>query len=639
MVFGGLFFLSLLGWALCLMLWLPRLRAGLALLCAVSGMLFVAYYGVIVVQLMAPTAILLMYGGLAGLVVGVAGVILNWRGLRKRVLTAGMIGYLATSLTLVLITRDLLICDHDSFSYWMRIVRELYLFQRFPIHMDTTMYHSDYFPMLASLQYAVVNSFGWQDASLCYVTAGIVLASLAAIADLMEHKLWSAGLFISLCYGFTVFGFSYLDLRADGAMAAVFTAGVLCLYCRDGDSPTALLPAFLAVAVLAGFKIYSGLMLALCLCTGMLMSVHGLKKRQQSFKPMLWMGLTSLALCFIMQLSWSGLYHYSTAMAAYENAAAVSAYTGEATSQAAPALTLGALFSGNPRTGSFLHSLNNESLQAVSSLIGDTFTSYANSSLPWLWLFVLPCVPMALLGGKQERKQTLAVLLTLIAAGSIYLLGLFGSYLVQAETAPAATTYLITVPLLLAALFFVFKGAAAGRAALAGRIAAPLMIAGMLVLLPGSRFVRQNEPDTAYDSYSGLAYDFYNGEIAGLLTETDAGKHALLIDCSYAAADVKSESGKTHAYQYFALPLRVHVLQYPVADYNRLEEVDSFTLLSYLNNNRCDILILRVEDDLYWEAIRDSLELYHDDDMPTGVYDIQRENGELTFTTRGETMW
>ena len=167
-----------------------------------------------------------------------------------------------------------------------------------------------------------------------------------------------------------------------------------------------------------------------------------------------------------------------------------------------------------------------------------------------------------------------------------------------------------------------------------GRSALPLAAAGMMLLLPPAKLGEQFVFPTSLSSYSALAEGYYQNEIADQIVPGDEGKHALLIDCTYEASEIKSESGIVHAYQYYGIPLRVHVLQYAYGNYDLLDTVEAEVLKELLDQNRCDLLLLRVEDDLYWETIRDALALEGDWDEPVAVYDVLREDGETRFHCR-----
>ena len=182
---GALFWVFLLGWGMLWMLLRPRLRAGAALLCGFASMLFVSYAGAIVLGAMAATAYGVMIAGLGGLIAGSAAAAMNGRSMRKRLCTPGLAVYAVLAAALVYLSRDVLIQDHDSLSYWARAVKELFTFERLYIHADATMFHTDYIPMLASLQYAIVRVFGWQDAYLAFVPA----ACFAAIWPVLMRRL------------------------------------------------------------------------------------------------------------------------------------------------------------------------------------------------------------------------------------------------------------------------------------------------------------------------------------------------------------------------------------------------------------------------------------------------------------------
>ena len=278
----GWYFASLLGWALAWMALVRPLRLGQALLCAICGMLLTAYLGVIVLPLRQVTAYFLMAGGLAALAVGLVLLLLNKRQLRQRVLRPSLLIWLLLCTGCLLALKDVLITDHDSYSYWMRIVRELYTDGRFPIHMDTNMSHTDYFPMLAALQYCVVQVFGWQDAGLLMVIVSAILAACMAMGDLLEGTWLPALTGAVLAYLFSAFGLTVFSTRGDGPMAALLAAGLLCLFFRRDDRPASWLPSLCAAAVLTGMKIYSGLLFALVIGASMLFSIPGVKRQAMS---------------------------------------------------------------------------------------------------------------------------------------------------------------------------------------------------------------------------------------------------------------------------------------------------------------------------------------------------------------------
>lgn len=621
------------------MLLLPRLRLGSALFSVYCSMLFVAFYGVILFQLMVPTAYVLMVGGLVAFVLGIAGVCANWRSLRTRILSPGALVYLVGSCACVLLTLALVIRDHDALSYWARAAKELFTYDRFYIHMDTTMFHTDYIPVLAALQYCVTRVFGWQDAYLVYVTFAGIIVSICAAADLLNSKGWGLAVAILLAYAYGVFGFSYLQIRADGPMCIIFAAALLCLYARSENSPSALLPTLCATAILPGMKIYSGLMFAAVLLICLLCQARKETRSNSSIsiggsRVVHLYGFVALILVILMQLSWSGLYNYSSAVASYENAAATAAFTDKTFTESSPVFSFASLFSGNPRNAALIDAFTPQTLRSVAGLCTATLSTYLHSTLPYALLFLFS---LLLLGDKAERPRIMGTLKALLGAAIIYVLGLFGSYFVQAETSGAAMVYLCTVstPMVIVSLFFAVRAASQGQFKIRGRWLTALMTVCLLVLLPPARWAEGFAPQTTYDSYSALAHNFFESEIAGQVLPEDAGKHALLIDCTYESSEIKSESGKTHAYHYFGMPLRLHVRQYPYGSYDALDSISSESLIQMLNENRCELLILRIEDELYWDAFKDALDL-DDSALSIAVYDIVRENGATTFVCRAE---
>ena len=408
---GALFFVSLLDYALVLMSIYPKLKAGHALLGACAGMLFVSFYGVIALQLMLPTAYLLMIGGLLCFIGAAITAMMNKRGLRSHILSPGMLIYVLGSIAFALLSTHLRVsADHDALSYWARIVKELFTYDRFPIHANTTMYHSDYIPLFASLQYCIVKVFGWQDPYLSYVTFACMLVSACAIADHVRSRFWGLAAGGMSLYAIRLFGATYFtfgNIRADAPMVMLFTAAALCLIADDDEPIDSWLPALLVASILVGTKIYSGLMFAIVLAGIMLCkTIQGRKTLSKSgTRKRLWISLAAFALVLLMQLCWSGLYNYHSALASYESNQAAALMQGLPFGAERPAFTLRYLFSGNPRTSELSSSLTPEKFHLVASLIGSTWSAYTQSKLPYAWFFVLALVVLIFISAKEERRR------------------------------------------------------------------------------------------------------------------------------------------------------------------------------------------------------------------------------------------
>ena len=455
----GWYFASLLGWALAWMALVRPLRLGQALLCAVCGMLLTAYLGVIVLPLRQVTAYFLMAGGLAALVVGLVLLLLNKRQLRQRVLRPSLLIWLLLCAGCFLALKDVLITDHDSYSYWMRIVRELYTDGRFPIHMDTNMSHTDYFPMLAALQYCVVQVFGWQDAGLLMVIASAILAACMAMGDLLEGTWLPALTGAVLAYLFSAFGLTVFSTRGDGPMAALLAAGLLCLFFRRDDRPASWLPSLCAAAVLTGMKIYSGLLFALVIGASMLFSIHGVKRSGQPLWALRWMSWLAVLLPIIVHFSWSILYHYHSQLAYEQAELAKAAYglTPAVSSVSAPSLA--SLLGGNPRTGELMGSLGSGLWARLQPLVAQFGDSLWHSAYPWLLAGVVLVIVLAAFQPKARRRRTLGALLALAVAALCYTLGLIAGFVVQEEIAVVALNYMNTAltPVLLLFVFLLIR--------------------------------------------------------------------------------------------------------------------------------------------------------------------------------------
>lgn len=634
---GAMFFLSLIGYAFLAMLAFPRLKAGPALLSGLCAMLFLSYTFVILLQWMVPTAYLLLIAGWMFLAAGIATALMGKRNLRSRLHSVGLWYFVLLSVALMLVTRNTLIADHDSLSYWARAVRELYVFDRFYIHGDATMFHMDYIPLLASLQYCVMRVFGWKDAYLLYVTFACIAASAAAMVDVSSRRppvrIVTA---VVLACAFLALGQSVLTTRADVPMLAVFSGGICCLFLRMDDSADSVLPCATAAAVLTGFKIYSGLLFSLILSAALLVEWRTAVRRNgpaHALRNAFW---TAIGLAVMVQLSWSGLFAYSLELASYESAAADAAYLGETFSAATPVFSLSYLFSGNPRTGQLVASLTPENFSRIGQLALQTLGIYANSHLLWIWLFLLPPVGLSIRAAREHRSRCLRLIIFLAISGLIYALGLLGSYFVQAETSGDATRYLTTAmgPILLGSICLTVW-LSDDFAPLYPWCGLSLMTAGLCLLLsPGVWLASWIETcSQTYASAPALAHDFYVYELEGQLSSEDAGKRALLLDASWGATEISSSSYKTHAYAYFALPVRVTTVEWVYGDYTQLDALSEESLRDMILANRCDLLILRLEDELYWDAVRSMLSL-DDDAYPIAVYDVAYEDGNLSLSCR-----
>ena len=83
------------------------------------------------------------------------------------------------------------------------------------------------------------------------------------------------------------------------------------------------------------------------------------------------------------------------------------------------------------------------------------------------------------------------------------------------------------------------------------------------------------------------------------------------------------------------MPMRMHIVQYPVEDYDRLGELTADNIYRLLRENRCDFLFLRIDDYLYWEQIDEALGLEEQCGWPepVGVYAVSYDGDEITFSS------
>lgn len=642
---GALFLLSLLGYAFGLMMLFPRLPMGGALLSALCGMLWAAYVGVILLGWMVPMAYGLLLLGLLFFQIGIVFVAMDCRNMRRRVLSVSFFAYLAMSALFVVLFHGKVMGeqDHDSYSFWARAVRELFTFDASYMNGDSNISHGDYPPLFAALQYCLVRVFGWQDASLSCVVVACVVTSVCAMSDLIRSKPFSvlfAGL--SLCL-YPLFTFRYGLLVVDGPMSMLFLAALISLIYREDGRLPSLLPALFAAAVLPSVKIYAGLLLAVVLAA--ILWLQGRKDAARRVRP--GYALLACLLILFMQFSWSGYYHFGLRQAGHERQMAQYSYLGEEPPSAmqAPGLQWRDLIAGNPRTEQLTQSVTPESLRQVGDTIIATGKLVQSSRLTLALLFLAFLTALSLMAEGIERRRLRVLLFTLPATAACYTLGLFGGYFVQPEIAGGAIHYLSTValPFPVAALFGCLRPIAGSvkkqwipRALVLSACAVCIAFFANPVgwLAPAAPAPAEWETPT----FGAHARVFFDEEAAGLLTPEDANLQAVLMDCTWAASQIRSKSGVTHAYQYHALPIRLSVYQFEYGNYGNLESITEGFLKEAVLSHRANLLILRTDDPLYESAFADALDLETDADMPW-VLDVAIEDGQPVYTLRNQEEW
>lgn len=641
---GALFFLSLLGYAFGLMLLLPRLKMGAALFSAFCGMLLVAYWSIIILEWMMPTAYALIFGGLLCLLLGLICLAANRGGLRGRVFSLPLWGYLILSMVFVVVSLGRTITDHDSYSFWARAVKELFTFGRSYFNGEANISHTDYNPIFAALQYSIVQVFGWQDAYLFYPIVACILVCLCAISDLLPSKL-SSGLFFLLGLGWYLAYFGWTVLTANGPLSIVFVAGLLCLCFRKDGTFVSLFPALCAMAVLPALKLYSGLMFAAVLFGVLLFSTRKKKRTEGIENPLRILPrfvVIGCSVMLLMEFSWSGYYHFQTRKASYEAQLARSAFVGQEPAQEVqpPQFQLLDLVSGNPRNESLQTAVSAESTENVLALIGLTSQLYFKSDLPWALLSLLPLLWVLLKSKKALRSQLKTSLLAVVLAGIVYTLGMFVGFYVQGETAGGSVTYLrvVTLPLVFLALFACLQAAADKEraTALPAKIMTALFAISALTFSPWKHFLPPSQPTAEAASYGAYAQDFFAKDVSPWLTPEDENARVVIMDATWDSMEIKSKSGITHAYQYYALPMRLSVYQFECGNVEEAANITPRFLTNAMVNNRATILILRVDDYVYEDAFAEALGLEDvDADLPW-VLDAAYEDGEFIFHLRNE---
>ena len=607
---GMLFFAVVLGYALLISALVPTIRAGVALLCALLGLLAAAYGLVILCGFYAVAAYGLMYGGLAALV-GAAGYLLL---ARRRALVAffaspAVTVYLVLAIAAVYVLRNATPWEFDSYSFWARAPKELYTFDRFYISAAVDMPHADYNPIFAALQYALARAFGWAERYLFYVPMGCLIVCICALADGFKRhaRLLSfvlVGLFLML-YCATSITYAIAYLGTDGPLGVLFGTLAVLWFTREGDTPGALLPHLLGLLVLPALKLYAGVLFAIVLWVPL--ALHFIRGRGQG-QPTQPGGrrwavypAIGLALILCMHGSWSAFYHYQTALADARRQAEQTAYAaGEDTAAAAAAthvdFTPSMLWQGNPR---------NASLGTVSATDVQTAVSLTKQSLYTLMRDPLPGVPVSFLGlmllylamgtvcaayMRPASKRAFLRVMALLGCGSlVYAAGTFAAYLVQPATATSVLRYLGVCANAIALALLYFAAEAVARQT-QGAVATLCAVAAALVLSGNPAYLYQTYIFQSAMAYDGAVYaqSMIDTRLQPALAGVDSSQRILLIDGAY---DNVFTSGVVNAYQYLLLPRRAQVLLLSpgedsqtvsaqwLADQCRLGRIDQIVLL------------------------------------------------------------
>ncbi|MEG2604185.1 MAG: hypothetical protein RSB91_04580 [Clostridia bacterium] len=572
---GFLFFLALLGYALLIKVILPKIKMGSALLCAYMGLLGGAYLFVLALGLYRAAAFALMYAGLA-LVPLCAGYLLLVRKLRVReLLTPGLCLYALLSLFVVVLLRNATPWEHDSYSFWARAAKELYTFDRFYVNAESSMPHADYNPMLACLQYVLTRAFGWRESYLFYVPAAALILPFCALSEqLKKHALPLSLAFFALfalLYNATSITYTFAYLGTEGPLAVLFACLVLLWFTREADPPSAttLLPLYLGAFVLPAFKLYSGLLFALVLLT--LPAARLLKGRGQAARRgwrKAWTPcVVMLGLTFLMQFSWSAIYHYHSALALAQEQLDIAAYlSGNAqAARAEVAFSPSMLFAGNPRNAGLADSFAENLSQALSltkealrTLLATTLDGFPVSFAGLMALIALAAVVLGSLLPKEQSKPLTASLVALTGCSTLYLLGIFGTFAVQPQTFTSLLRYagVISNMLILSVLFFIARAISEGN-----RSALRLFAACCACVLVS---VSAEYQYNVYVFRSAMEYDsaiYAKQAISEVtpdaLSRVQADERLLVCDGVYSE---RYTSGTANCYQYYLLPNRSKIL-------------------------------------------------------------------------------
>lgn len=644
-----LFFISLLGWGFVIKVLMPRMKLGAAMFCAFIGMLLFSYTSMIIFGIFVPSAYLLMWGGIAAFVaVGIFNLYKYRRGqtaiLKKNDLFIMLI-YIVCTVGFVAVLSDGVLKNHDAYSFWARAARELYIFDKGYFNADTNIAHWDYNPIFATLQYAITKVFGWSTKYLYFVIIGCFVTSVCAIIDSINAGYKAKIVFLVLTvffYPSIAMTYSTTFLGADGSMALLFVAGILCWYGQKRSDCISALPVVLSATVLPAVKLYSGLMLAIVLV--IMLGISFWRNREKSLRAAL---LAVIIGVLYMQFSWSASYNYNVDKAAYERRIKNYEYQGieNDISSEEPCFKISYFFRGNPRTKQLSTDVDKNTIAEMIGLSKSSVKMFMvgslyNSSMSIAILVLITIAAYLFLEREEKRAgegrmKNTAVLL--LGAAVIYVGGMFGTYLVQPGTANEPIRYIgvVVIPMVIALLYYACEYWGDQRGKLSG-ISQNILLSAMLILVLDSNPLRLWNAYSADEAleYRPAAYarNMLENEFSAIAGSVSDSERLLIIDNKEENAGL-GDSGVVYAYQYYLLPRRGRMLYFDFGNEEAAEGMTDEYLQAVLLQNRTDVIAVAADSSEVRDRLSNILGISIDDGR-VYLVDVEFQNGEMKYRLR-----
>lgn len=635
---GICFFISLLGYTLLMKRLLPNIKIGSAFYSVYLGMLLCSYIFVILFNLYQLSAYIILYVGILLLIVIF---ILNFVKKDKFLssqeikMIIGTIGLLGLFIYLL---GDGALKVHDAYSFWGRAAKELYTFDKFYINPESNMSHTDYNPIMASLQYCITRAFGWKEKYLFYPIIACVTVCFTMLCDFVK-TFWGKVLFIlmSLCC-ITFFGstFSTTFLGADLCLGLIFGTSAIRFVYRENDNIIEMLPILLSILILPAIKLYTGLLFSVILIVLMIVD-----KIEPFYKKKRYILIGLLCVLF-MQLNWSVVYNYHIQKKNYVTENNIKEYMGEEYEDNFH-LSIKELVKGNPRNDSFLNSIDNKDVtDNVKGLINQTLNIFNTQELYGVHLTVIQTFLVFILGilylrwTDKEQKERISKCIKIFGISIVlYIGGMFATYFVEPGTAAEPIRYIgiAVIPiivLLYFSLFFNFKSKRNKN----------ILFLIILIMIFNIRYggvitkayKANDSQEYIYAQYADKQMKNYINEI---VEKFEIDEKILLIDAyddnfqNY--IEDKNISGISFAYLYMLLPRRADVIVEDCQNINslRMYTIDEFDKI--IKNGRIDkILLLSNDYDRigFYKSLFGFDEIYHN---ILTVVDVHVIDGEIKY--------
>lgn len=500
---------------------------------------------------------------------------------------------------------------HDNYSFWGRAVRELYLFEDFYINANSNMAHTDYNPIIASLQYCVVKVTGWRNASLFYVIISIVSAIIVSLSQFINKLKQNFGLQILFVFTCLILlptihsTFATSFLGADSMLALFPLWGTLIYYRQQEDTQGTRFLLILLSFVLPAIKLYSGMLFLCCIIVSISISAFRNKKNHAK-----WWILPALMLFFalFMQLSWSYKYNYHTDLQQAQCSAEQSNWLNNTPS--AETVDIPFSFSyfikGNPRNEEIKEVVTDDSLSETGSIIkkgiqsilcSPMYSSQLTESTLILLVFLLFWALYIL---NKTITQRFMEYSTLLLSGAIYFIGILITYLVQPATLTGTTRYfgVIVVTWVFYVILLLFEeSVTSNKAKILLILTLAFFVSNVNIYNSIQAYVASDsqEPIVARDMKDNL------NDIIIPLSGVKSEDRILIIDAMNWGtwSDNGLNSFAKYYYQYEFLPARANVLSAYRADHSNLEQLQIEEVDAAVSSFRSDYVLINCNDANY----------------------------------------